>query len=287
MTNKERFEQQQKVRDSFEFDRLKMYFGEPYEISNRLVVVQPKFGDILEVGEQRFYETLSIFISNSTGYRLPLWNLGIDWNKTVDYELFCMLYGGIDPEISAMLFDEVEMIDEDGETVYQPIDFSAFEAYEVTLPQEDPDAEPVKKITLYNRNQDIEIDENTYLKLSQYLRTVFNIFPKTERAKGQATKEAIIWEEEENAKRRKDDVYHSTLLPIVSSLLNHPGFKYKLDEMRNLTMAQIMDSVQRLQVYENSTALLRGSMSGFVDTSKIPKDNFNFMRDLTQEAQES
>jgi len=41
-----------------------------------------------------------------------------------------------------------------------------------------------------------------------------------------------------------------------------------------------MDSVQRLQVYETSTALLKGSYSGFIDTSKINKDEFNFMRDL-------
>lgn len=42
-----------------------------------------------------------------------------------------------------------------------------------------------------------------------------------------------------------------------------------------------MDSVQRLQVMENSLALLRGSMSGFVDTSKINKDEFNFMREIS------
>ena len=44
-----------------------------------------------------------------------------------------------------------------------------------------------------------------------------------------------------------------------------------------------MDSVQRLQVYESSTALLKGAYSGFVDTSKINKDDFNFMRELSQQ----
>jgi len=46
-------------------------------------------------------------------------------------------------------------------------------------------------------------------------------------------------------------------------------------------MVQFMDSVYRLQIYENTVALLRGSMSGFVDTSKINKDEFNFMRDAS------
>lgn len=282
MTNKERFELQQKIRDGFEFDRLKMYFGEPFEVADKLTIIQPTFGQIMDIGEQRFYETLSIFVSNSTGYRLPLWHLGVDWNKTTDYELFRMLYGGVDPEIGSLLFESVPIINEDGEEVYEAIDFSSFEMYGKTLPPENEDEEPKESITLYSKRQDIEIDENTYLKLSQYLRTMFNIFPKTERAKGQATKEAIIWEEEEAVKLRKDDVYHSTLLPIVSSLVNHPGFKYRLSEMRDLTMTQIMDSVQRLQVYESSTALLKGMYSGFVDGSKIKADNYNFMRDLTE-----
>ena len=43
-----------------------------------------------------------------------------------------------------------------------------------------------------------------------------------------------------------------------------------------------MDSVKRLQVYESSTALLKGVFSGFVDTSKIDKEEFDFMRQITR-----
>lgn len=42
-----------------------------------------------------------------------------------------------------------------------------------------------------------------------------------------------------------------------------------------------MDSVQRLQVYESSTALLKGIYSGFVDASKIDKNELNFMREIS------
>lgn len=283
MTNKERFEQQEKIRSSFEFDMLKMYFGETYEVADKLVISQPTFGQIMDIGEQDFYGTLGIFISNSTGYRLPLWNLGIDWNKTVDFEMFQMIYKGIDPKISSMLFEKIKGIDENGETSMLDVDFSGFEVYTRQTPPESEGAEPTEEVVLYNPVQDIVIDQNIYLKMSQYLRTMFNIFPKTERAKGRATKEAIIWEEEENAKKKKDEPYRSTLLPIVSSLVNHPGFKYKLEEMRDLTMVQIMDSVQRLQIYESATALMKGMYSGFVDSSKIKAENYNFMRDLRAE----
>ena len=60
---------------------------------------------------------------------------------------------------------------------------------------------------------------------------MFNIYPKVERAKNKATKEAMIWEEEEKLKlqelkKEKEDRKKSFLLPLISSLVNHPGFKY-------------------------------------------------------------
>ena len=67
--------------NAFEFDRLKMYFGEPYDISYEggiITVNQPKIGDILYYGEKEFYSMLNVFISNTTSYRLLLWRMGVD-----------------------------------------------------------------------------------------------------------------------------------------------------------------------------------------------------------------
>ena len=120
-----------------------------------------------------------------------------------------------------------------------------------------------------------------YLEISQYLRTLFSIFPKDEYAKGRTTKEMIIWEDEMNASKEKDDKFKSTLFPLVSACINHPGFKHSLNDLRDVGIFEFMDSVNRLQVYENTRALLSGSMSGFMDTSKVDQENFNFMRDYT------
>ena len=90
----------------------------------------------------------------------------------------------------------------------------------------------------------------------------------------------MIWEDEEESKN-KDDSYKSSLYPLVSSCINHPGFKHSLADLRDVGIFEFMDSVNRLQVYENTRALLAGSMSGFCDTSKIDRENFNFMRDIS------
>jgi len=51
-------------------------------------------------------------------------------------------------------------------------------------------------------------------------------------------------------------------------------------ELRHVNVCEFYDSVRRLQVYENTTALLKGSYSGMIDSSKIDKEQFNFMREV-------
>ena len=83
-------------------------------------------------------------------------------------------------------------------------------------------------------------------------------------------------DKEDAAKQR----HQSTLQPLISSLVNHPGFKYDLVGVLSLTFGQIMDAVQRLQIIQTAQSLMQGSMSGFCDTSKVPKQLWDWTRPL-------
>ena len=266
---------QQVTRNNFEpvthkFDQLKMYFGEPYDVGNGIIIRQPTVGEILDVGEAEFYATLYVFIANPTTYRLQLWDIGIDWNKITSYDLFAMLVKNVNQDITKILFGD--------------FDFSGFESYMKTKVEINEEGEevPVSFPTLYDKEKEIELTKEDYTIISEYLRTMFNIFPKVEKIKGKATKESVIEEDRMNlqirARQNKDE--ESGLLAMVSACVNHPGFKYKLQELKDVGICQFMDSVQRLQVYESSTAMLHGMMGGFVDSSKIQPDAYNWMRSL-------
>jgi hypothetical protein len=182
-----------------------------------------------------------------------------------------MLVKSVRPEISSSLFGD--------------IDFSAFEPYSKTIikTNEEGEEEEVSIPTLYNKDTEMELSEEDYTLIAEYLSVMFNIHPKIEHAKGKITKQSIIEEEKMNMEARmaKGDVEESGLLSLVSACVNHPGFKYKLQELKDVGICQFMDSVQRLQVYEQSTAMLHGMMGGFVDSSKIKADSYNWMRSLS------
>lgn len=262
----------------YDFDELKMYFGEDYWVTDRICIKQPTIGDILKFGDVKFYSMINTLCANTTTFRLDLWKNGVDWNKLSDFTLFSSIIKGYTPENTYLIFGDLNL--------------SWFE----TIPNEETKSnilvyiprDETGHVLPFDYKNPIIIDELTYMKMIKYLRTMFNINPKVERAKNKATKEAIIWEDEMNLKKeeekKKDKGYTSSfLLPLISSMVNHPGFKYKLQELKDVGIVQFMDSVKRLQLYENTTALMSGVYSGMLDSSKMNlSKELNWLKDLNE-----
>lgn len=238
-----------------------MFFGEDYQVADGIVISQPTIGEIMIFGEDKFNQMLNPFVVNPTSLRVALWQQGIDWTKISDYELFyqLILQLHLTPNETSLIFGD--------------LDFSKFNLYKR---QNEIEGKLVEDIVLLNHEQNVLIDEEIYNHMSNYLRTMFNVFPKVEKAKGRTTKEWMIEEDILNSKSQIEK--KSSLLSMISFCLNHPGFKYKKSELKELGVVEFYDSVQRLLIYESTSSLMKGIYSGFVDTSKIDKKEFDFMR---------
>lgn len=256
-------QQKKDNKQEYKFDSLKMYFREDYFVKG-IRIVQPTIGNILNMGESKFYYDLSPFLYNSTSIRVMLWDLPqrIDWCKVKDIEVFSMLKSMTDTDNSAirLLFPDYRI---------EHMQLMQFQEKDSDKPQ----------LCLYDSENDFILKESEYMEIAEYIRTLLNIHPKVEKAKGKTAKKWMIDEDRINM-AQKEDKNNLILLPLVSACINHPGFKYKLQELREVGIYEFMDSVQRLQIYESTRALIGGSYSGFADMSKVPKEQFNFMREL-------
>lgn len=252
---------------NLEFDRLKILFGEPLVINEDgvrgvVTVKSPTIGDIVEIGESKFYSTLSILVGNTTQFRLMLWEAGIDWNTISDFQMFILMYKQLDADVVNLLFDN--------------IDFQNFEPYVRT--KEDGTEETF----LYDESSDTEITELVYQYFHQYLQNVFNMKPEREVTRQQMLKEAWIRKDkvELKQKEKKHDTSSFSFVPIISSYVNHPGTKYKLRELKEVGVAEFFDSIKRIQLYEHATAVLKGMYSGFVNSKDINPSAYDFMKDI-------
>lgn len=256
-----------------EFDDLKIYMDMPHTIDvegtkGTITVYSPTLGQIIEMGQLKFYIGINPFITNTTQYRLPLWEMGIDWNELPDFDLFCILiHSGVDKEVTDLLFGS-------------ELDWSKF----VLCAKQNEDGTEEK--VLYNEESDVEINELVYFHLSQYIRKVIMRNPEEKITKDPSLKNEYIMKDkrhkanEDWKKENGEEDESISIQSLISACLNHPGFKYKKKELMDVGINEFYDSVKRLQIYESSIASLHGAMGGMIDNSKLPEEATNFMRKI-------
>lgn len=242
-----------------DIDELSVYFGEPFSINDKITIYQPTLGDIVEFGERKYYSMVHTLTCIPADMMSQLADMGIDYMEISDFDLFMLLTRGMTKENTYLLFGD--------------LDLSTFEPYVNQLNGE---------TVLYHAETDTIIDKLIHMKIVEYIRKIHNIpKPKSRRhAANKTTKKILIEQDRQRLKKAQTEPYKSQLKELISAMMRYPGFKYKKNELKECGLYEFMDTVQGAQIYVSTTSLLSGMYSGMIDTSKINKKEFNWMRGL-------
>lgn len=74
--------------DTFEIDKLKLYRGEPFEITNGIEIHVPSLSEICEYGENNYYGMIHTLCAVGIDLCWQLEEIGIPFDKISDYDLF-------------------------------------------------------------------------------------------------------------------------------------------------------------------------------------------------------
>lgn len=239
----------------FEIDDLTVWMGEPYVINDKIQILQPNVGDILRFGEQDYFNTVQKLCSTSSNMKSRLADSGIDWETVEDFQMFMMLAPSFSVEQTHLVLGD--------------IDLSQFKI------REDKEiGEPV----LYDDKNGIKIDRLIYMRIVEYLRKVHGLTRAHDVAATKFAHEMAIEMDREDIESAKDKPYKSFLFPLVSSIKARQ--RYTKQYILDMQIYELIHEANRLQIIVQSDALLQGSYSGMVDTKKINKKMFDWMRDI-------
>lgn len=238
-----------------EIDPLLLYFGDDYVVNDYITMHQPKIGEIVKYGEKQYYSMVQTLSAIPSDMKSQLWDMGIDWTQITDFQLFMMLAPTMPKETTSIIFGD--------------LDFQAMRIFE----NKENDT-----VILANPDTGVVIDELAYGKIQSYLCAAHNITKKVEKAANEFTKKFMIDEDRQKLAYNAKQPYKSFLQPLISSVKTRQG--YTLDYVRNMGLVEFFDELNRLQIIVSTDALLQGSYSGFCDTSKIPKKNFDWIRPI-------
>lgn len=238
-------------------DDLSLYFGYDYVINDKIKVHQPTIGEIAEFGEEKYFSVAQTLTTIPSDMKSILWDSGVDYEEVSDFELFIMLSKSLTKDDTYLLLGD--------------IDLSNFDVYKRTDNDE---------IVMHDEVNDITIDTHIYILISNYIRKMHGFKKKIEKAGNEFTKKILIQEDRDNRLINKNKEFKSILKPLISSMVNSEGFKYKLKELKDVGLCEFMDSVNRISVIKHTESLLSGVYSGNIDQSKLKKSELNWMREL-------
>ena len=244
--------------------------------SGQLFLNQPTIGEIDELldedGISEYYNGLWLLCS--CAYDMPsiLYDkMKKDYRKVSDWEFFRMMAPSVSPDILAMTFKE-----SDG----SGFSFYGFGEYEREL-------DGKKDIVLYRPEHTDEVtgevkpeflfDESLYQAIVPYLRFMIGFNHKFKPKADAGTAKTIVMldrKDREAASRKKND--ESSIFDMILSCVNTEECSYDYETIWNLTIVQLFKTFQQIQGKKAAMALMQGSCSGFVDTSKIPKEEMSW-----------
>ena len=251
-----------------EVDKLKLLRGKPIVFSDLLTIYQPTLGQIEEVGEQKFFNTLWLMCSCAWDMPSTFADAGIDFMSVSDWQFFIQITHSFNVEDTRLVFGDLDF------SKLLPMNYQEDDNTEPQIVLVNPEPMTINGIE-YQPAQYI-FTEDMYKEMIPFVREMIGFQHKGRKAANKATAKILIMDDRKQRNRHKNDTYESMFHNGIISLVNTEEFPYTYETVFDITMYQFTKSLLQIQGKKQACAMLQGSMSGFVDTSKIPSSSFQW-----------
>lgn len=215
------------------------------DITPNLSLKIPTVGEILN-DEETYYSTVSAFTAVPAQYMVALDDMGIDYSKITDYELFQILFPIYAKSDLSLLFGNLDTSD-------------------FILCTNSKNNQQI----LYSPSNDIWIDEPVYYDLADNIRKI-NLFEKvTAKPGNESARKYLLEKERKKQKRHTKKQQKPYLENLVIALVNTSEFPYDYDSCMDLSIYRFNRSLRQIQQKITFDNTMIGVYAGTVDLSKI------------------
>lgn len=239
----------------FKISELFCWCGEPLIINDKISVQQPTIRDIILNDEESYFSAVSTLCSTSSNMKYQFHTMGLDWEKVEDWKVAQLVWPTLAQDKTKLIFGDLDLT-------------------KLRIFENKQNGNPV----LYDPDSGVVIDEAIYLRIVEYLRKVHGFTRACDKASTPFAHEMAIEMDKEEIEKSKNKEHKSFLYPMISSLKGRQG--YTKQQILDMQMYEMTDEINRLQIIVQADATLNGAHCGMIDAKKIPKENFNWMREI-------
>lgn len=231
-----------------------LLYARSYPVNDKISIRIPTVGEILE-NEVAYNSILSCVISTPYDFMVYLDDMGIDFEKLTEYDLFLLLFPSLQSADTSIVFGD--------------LDLSKFSPAV---------NEKNGQVILLNAEDDIVIDRGVHDLICQAIRKINHLEKVTRRPGNSEAKKYMIERARiklQRAARRKRET--SELEKLIVALVNTEEFKYGYQEVLDLTIYQFRASVDQIihKIHFNNTMI--GVFAGTVKAKELPQEDLTWI----------
>jgi len=242
-------------------DELKLFrqssLGLAYVINESIQVYHPTLGEICDFGEQEYYGMATGLTCNPSAYKVALYDMGLDYTTLGDFDFFIMMSQSLTQEMTAPLLGDLDL--------------------SKLVPGKNSETDEIVLCAEVGGEPKVIIDRALYVQLTDYLRKMHGFEKNVDKPADEYTKKYLIDRERKRLARQKKIPYKSMLKPLISSMVNQPGFKYDYQTVWDLPITVFNDSVNRIQKFLHYAQTMAGAYAGTVDLKQVNKEELNWL----------
>lgn len=232
---------------------LSFLYRKEYSVNDRIHVVIPTVGDILE-DEDAYYGMVTAFTAMPIDLMVQLDDLGIDFTELTDYDVFLLLFNGIRESDSSLIFRGLNLSD-----------------YTIAQNPETGD------MFLRNSIDGYIIDRAMYTQISAVLRKMHHIEKNRRKPANEDARKYMLERAREKQKRNKKRKTDSQIESLIVAMVNAPEFKYDYEGTKELTIYQFNESVRQIIKRVDYNNRMFGVYSGTINAKEMSQDDLNWL----------
>ena len=204
--------------------------------------------------EDGYYSIVSCITSMPIDMMCQLDDNGIDFTTISAYDLFLLLFGGLQTADTSLVFGDLNLNN-----------------FEMAINEEN------NNIILLDRENDIVIDKAIHDRMATILRNIHGLEKNIKKPANEQAKEYMLERARAKMKRNKKKQRKSQLEPLITSMVCTEQYKYDFDGTLDLSIYQFNECVKQIMrkvAYDNR---MIGVYAGTVNAKELSRDDLNWL----------
>lgn len=224
-----------------------------HKINDYITIKIPTIGEIIE-NEDKYYENISLIVSTPYDMMVQLNDVGIDFTKITDWDLFCLLFKNLQNRDVSLIFGDINLKD-----------------FETAVNKQNGN------IILLNRKTGAIIDRAIHDKICRFLRQILYIEKIIKKPANDEAKKFMIERARRRQKNNKRKSNQSQLENFIIALVNTSEFSYDYTSVLKLTIYQFYASLHQIVKKVKFDNLMIGCYAGTVSIKELDQKELNWI----------